>query len=248
MAARKPVVSVPGELSLGIADKPENLYKSVIRIMENYSFYEGYCNEIYVKALDSYGPIKFLNEHLKLYTDLLREKPKILRLLRRTGKKQLENMGFLFDAPKFEFRIRLDKLKARTYNLPLIEGIDERNCAKYARLSAEKLFGLSYAQADAWHMGRTPGNYVVWRKNESKEDYSKIIKPGDLLGIYIRTSPSNRFDRSYTHLALYLGEGKILHQFGKEALISNLDRLISNKYYCVLKEIIRTNRIVAEAA
>ena len=132
--------------------------------------------------------------------------------------------------------------------MPPIEGIDERNCAKYARLAAEKLMGFKYAQADAWDMGRTPGNYVVWRKNESKEDYHTVIKPGDLVGIYIITSPSNRFNRSYTHLALYLGEGKILHQFGKEVLISNLDVLLSNKHYSVLKEVIRTDRKVEESA
>ena len=248
MAARKPVVTVPGELSSGIADNPKNLYKSVVRIMESYSFYERYCNEIYVKALDVYGPIRFLNEHLKLYSGLLKEKPKILRLLRRAGKKQLENIGFLYDRPKYEFRMRYDSLKTKTDALPPIEGIGEKNCAKYARLAAEKLFGLKYASADAWDMGIMPGNYVVWRKNESKEDYHKVIKPGDLVGIYLRTSPENMPNRSYTHMALYLGEGKVLHQRGKDVFISNLDRVLSIKHNCVLKAIIRTDRTVAEAA
>ena len=248
MAARKPVISVPGSFSCGIADNPENLFKGTIQVMENYNFYQNYCNEVYDKALDRYGPIRFLDEHMILYYNLLAENPKMVRLLRRTGKKQLSAIGFLTDMTRYGVRLQLDKLRTRTGNLPLVGEIDERHCAEYARIAAERLFGLNYVSADAWNMGKTPGNFVVWRQYESKEDYHKVIKPGDLVGIYFRTSPSNKRNRSYTHMAVYIGEGKILQQLVRDIIISDLDKLIGHGYFCALKEIIRTNRKITKAA
>lgn len=96
-------------------------------------------------------------------------------------------------------------------------------CSMFAREAAELLFGHEYAPADAWELGKA--NRQVWQK-AGREGF-KDTEPGNMLGIYVSNSPHNRLGVPYTHVALYLGDGYILHNLGGNIRHEKVKDLIS---------------------
>lgn len=95
-------------------------------------------------------------------------------------------------------------------------------CSKYARVAAERLFGYLYCSAPAWDLRYL--NREVWaRQTAGSTDWSDVVEPGFLLGIYWPGSMMNTShcgerdkqdrDRAFTHVALWIGNGMMAHQF-----------------------------------
>ncbi len=125
-------------------------------------------------------------------------------------------------------------------NAPKIEIGKGYYCARYARIAAEKLFGLKYEKAHAWAFAEK--NRLVWRRGINKEPYSKILKPGQILGINYPSSKFSKPNRLYTHVALFVGikNGKrmIFHQWqGKFLKKDSLGQFLK-KEKCELIDII----------
>jgi hypothetical protein len=101
-------------------------------------------------------------------------------------------------------------------------------CARFARLSADYVFGKAYPAADAWKMRETEGVFTLPAdENEiPKLAKSGVLVPGMLVGVHYKRSSFTSRDLPYTHLGLYLGEqnGKpvFLEQFCDEIRISRL--------------------------
>jgi len=112
------------------------------------------------------------------------------------------------------------------------------NCTKYARVSAETIYGLKYTPADAWNM-KYHNKVIAKVKGWSDlEELAKknMISPGSLVGIYNRHSKylkdtdEKGLPRNYTHMAVYVGSDSnekplFLHQFGKNEGFASLEEL-----------------------
>tara|TARA_Y100000034_G_C6905629_1_gene420123 strand:+ start:1934 stop:2464 length:531 start_codon:yes stop_codon:yes gene_type:complete len=127
-------------------------------------------------------------------------------------------------SPDIEKYINVDidgkNLKVPDYDL---KGVP---CAQYARLTAKNLFDLKYVPCDAWdHIKR---NNVVERVDDfgDLESLSEegVLKQGMLIGLYNPDSSFNKEGREFTHVGVYLGDGKIAH-FYKDSLVENFEEL-----------------------
>ena len=101
-------------------------------------------------------------------------------------------------------------------------------CARYARLSAEYIFGFEFPVTHAWRMRHNPRVIVTSTNNNlfRKLYQEKKVKSGAMLGVYVPKSQHNLIWRPYTHLSLYLGEKNrnpiFLEQFDSEIRVSSL--------------------------
>jgi hypothetical protein len=115
------------------------------------------------------------------------------------------------------------------------------NCARYARLAAQKLFGKQYSRANAWDFHRK--NKAAWADGTGTGDWRGHAEPGAILAIYNPESPYNVEGREWTHLAVYAGEHRrkavIVHQPGgnpkSEYLHDYLARIGGGKVKAVFK-------------
>ncbi len=85
-------------------------------------------------------------------------------------------------------------------------------CAGYALLAAEIIGKGGFYFGNAWDLPKN--NEILWQGEASRIEDVGVIPIGAILGIY---NPSSRFNepkRLFTHAALYIGEGKIAHQYG----------------------------------
>jgi len=108
------------------------------------------------------------------------------------------------------------------------EQVPDLFCARYARLSAEYIFGVKFPVTHAWKMRNHPQITALPTDNVSFKILSNEnqIERGSIVGVYVPKSQRRKFWRHYTHLSVYLGEkDKIpvfLEQFGDKIRISNL--------------------------
>lgn len=112
--------------------------------------------------------------------------------------------------------------------------VPKRFCSRYARLSAEYIFGFEFPITHAWKMRHNPKIVVTSIDNNIFRDLSKKkkVKSGAMIGVYVPKSQHNLFWRPYTHLSLYLGEKNgnpvFLEQFEDKVRISSLSDYESN--------------------
>jgi hypothetical protein len=119
-------------------------------------------------------------------------------------------------------------------SVPKIVNVGAYSCAGYAVRAAEKYTNNEYAQGDAWELPAKGSNIKVWEGSAfSLEDLSAQLEetgqklmPGDILGIYNESSHFNNASRPYTHTAVYIGNGKIVHQNWLLVMKSDLDGFI----------------------
>lgn len=108
-------------------------------------------------------------------------------------------------------------------------------CAQYARLAAERLFGLKYTKAAAWDFRNV--NRVVWRKTNATRGLETIVQPGQILGIRNPHSLANRWWRPYTHVALVVGrkngEILIMHRIGSKDVLEPLRDALQKRNWSV---------------
>jgi cell wall-associated NlpC family hydrolase len=103
-------------------------------------------------------------------------------------------------------------------------------CALFTRLAADLAFDLKYEPCNAWdHVER---NRVVERAKEFNEletlSDNGVLKKGMIIGFFNPHSSQNQPEREFTHVGLYLGDGKVAH-FYKETLVENYAELINKK-------------------
>jgi len=80
----------------------------------------------------------------------------------------------------------------------------------YARLAAEKMFGIKYERGDAWVFAKN--NRSIWKGSADRvNDVQTILQPGNVIGLYNPTSTYNSRERPYTHTALYVGKADGKH-------------------------------------
>lgn len=164
---------------------------------------------------------------LKISTTLKRINP--LRLAARI-KRNLRRRKAIF-----ETQIQVKSAPAPTEALHFSEIPRGYFCAQYARLAAERLFGLKYTKAAAWDFRNV--NHVVWRKRNATRGLETIIQPGQILGIRNPHSLANRWWRPYTHVALVVGKknGKILimHRIGSNDILEPLHDALKRRKWTV---------------
>jgi hypothetical protein len=111
-------------------------------------------------------------------------------------------------------------------------------CAAYATRIAANNFGKKYVRANAWELPQK--NRVTFETKLEKGGISadglrvligrKAITPGTIIGVYNRASPSNRPDRAFTHVLVYVGEETFWHNWGGPRKIT-IDKLFSIKVH-----------------
>ncbi|MBI4043827.1 MAG: hypothetical protein HY393_03400 [Candidatus Diapherotrites archaeon] len=107
-------------------------------------------------------------------------------------------------------------------------------CSLYARLAAEKLFGIKYTKGFAWQLAGL--NKSVWQKGNPAcpKDFHQVIRSGHLLGIFIPSSSHNESNRPYTHVALYVGieDGRniVFHRIRRRTLKDDLDAYLESRH------------------
>jgi hypothetical protein len=121
--------------------------------------------------------------------------PRSPRRLRKS-RQPLERTNFLVGEGVDEALLSADAFRA----LSVTETAGKYECAKYARLAAERFFGLRYNPADAHALGRA--NRVVWDE-DSRKPMPKL-RGGQILGIYLPGSRYLERGWRFTHVALVI--------------------------------------------
>jgi hypothetical protein len=120
-------------------------------------------------------------------------------------------------------------------SVPKVLNVGSYSCSAYATRAAEVVNpGNEFSQGDAWELPRAGSNRLVWEGEASSlEDLmaqlsqsGQELKKGDILGIYNDHSSYNEEGRPYTHAAVYIGDGKIIHQYGVPVMRSDLDKFM----------------------
>ncbi|MEM5777395.1 MAG: hypothetical protein QXJ06_03015 [Candidatus Aenigmatarchaeota archaeon] len=98
-------------------------------------------------------------------------------------------------------------------------------CAGYALIAAEIIGKGGYNFSDAWDLAKK--NRVLWEGKAKSLDELNIEPPlGSIIGFYNSRSNYNQEGRDFTHVALYIGNGYIIHQYGPLILKSKLDHFL----------------------
>ncbi len=103
-------------------------------------------------------------------------------------------------------------------------------CARFARLLAEKMFGLNYQTGHAWIISKR--NNLVAQFNEDSKDFQSKLYPGAIVTWFDRKSKYNSPERikTGTHAMLYLGnqnsEPIFAEQRGQKQQIITLDEVL----------------------
>ena len=150
-----------------------------------------------------------------------------------TAKKPVERTNF-YIGPGID-EARLDH---RTFQaLSVTETVWKDECAKYARLAAERLFGLKYNPADAHLLGER--NRIVW-DGASKKRMPKL-KRGQIIGIYLPESKFLERGWRFTHAALVVKPQMntiiIAHNTGGILRIDLLDKFLKEKNAIIMQVI-----------
>lgn len=100
-------------------------------------------------------------------------------------------------------------------------------CAGYALTAAEIKGVGGYNFGNAWDLPSK--NQVLWR-GTAKSLKELNMKPpiGSIIGFYNPNSIYNQHGRDFTHVALYIGNGYIAHQYGPFVLKSDLDEFLKS--------------------
>ncbi len=114
-------------------------------------------------------------------------------------------------------------------------------CTMYARLAAEKMFGIKYERGDAWVFAKN--NRSIWKGATARvSDVQAIIQPGNVIGLYNPKSTYNSRERAYTHTALYVGkaEGKhwVMQRIGTSDRLETLEDYLTAHPGWEIREII----------
>lgn len=102
---------------------------------------------------------------------------------------------------KFVFGGPVDKKMFSAWHLEKLAAVEtvwKKECAKYARLAAERLFGLKYLPANANVLGRK--NRVIW--DSGKGGKKPQFERGQILGIFLPESEYLKKGWKFTHSAL----------------------------------------------
>ncbi len=106
-------------------------------------------------------------------------------------------------------------------------------CAQFVREAAEHLYDMRYKRGHAWEMAER--NRSVWRRVEGGR--RPELRPGQILGLFFPDTEERPKGREYTHMALYTGNGTIVHNFLGTLLHERLDDFV-RRSGCDLREII----------
>jgi hypothetical protein len=114
-------------------------------------------------------------------------------------------------------------------------------CTMYARLAAEKLFGLKYKRGDAWEFARN--NKSVWKgATNNVNDIKPLFRPGQVIGLFNPNSNYNSPSRAYTHTALYVGNSNeknwIMQRIGTQDRLEPLENYLAEHPGWKIMEII----------
>ena len=114
-------------------------------------------------------------------------------------------------------------------------------CTMYARLAAEKMFGIKYERGDAWVFAQK--NRSIWKGATARvSDVQTILQPGNVIGLYNPKSNYNSREREYTHTALYVGkaEGKhwVMQRIGTSDRLETLEDYLATHPGWEIREII----------
>ncbi|HLD15953.1 MAG TPA: hypothetical protein VJB94_05250 [Candidatus Nanoarchaeia archaeon] len=113
----------------------------------------------------------------------------------------------------------------------LSRGLKSFSCSRFARLEAEKRFGIKYQPAHAWDRKYTDNVINLEGKTLDERFDEGVLKPGMIVGLF---NPNSLFLngtdkkgnlRAYTHVALCLARSQYTHQYGSEIRIDNEDEL-----------------------
>ncbi len=132
------------------------------------------------------------------------------------------------------------EIKAPVYNI--FTGLHPGNCSAYVRKAGAEIFNKNYSFSSAWNR-RYHDKVISQVKNFSELDGK--IEPGMIVGFYNPKSRYNKAldekgrERKYSHVALYLGDGKFAHQLGAKTRVDTASDL--EKLGWVPREIIDSN-------
>jgi len=128
------------------------------------------------------------------------------------------------------------------FRLPILNGLENNMCAKYARLSTKKLLGAHYVPGNSWKLGKN--NHIIARVNKDLNSYIDLMVPNETIVVFYNPSSSfNEDGRVGTHSALFIGyqDGDI--QFAEQ----NVGRQIISKYSIMQKRGLDAREILAPA-
>lgn len=144
-----------------------------------------------------------------------------------TGLLAFGGRKLIYREPRKLEAIPTHQIERQTYQVPReplhFSEIPHGNyCTMYARLAAEKLFGMTYKRGDAWDFARN--NKSVWKGTTTNvNDIKSLFRPGQVIGLFNPKSNYNSSSREYTHTALYVGYSNGKHWVMQR--IGTLDRL-----------------------
>lgn len=107
----------------------------------------------------------------------------------------------------------------------MTRGLKPFNCSRFARLEAEKRFGIKYQPADAWD--RKYVDRVIPLEGKTLDDKFNdgTLTSGMMIGLF---NPNSLFlngedrtgkPRKYTHVALCVGRNQYTHQYGSKVRV-----------------------------
>lgn len=128
------------------------------------------------------------------------------------------------------------------FRLPILNGLEDNMCAKYARLSAEQLSNVHYVPGHSWKIGEN--NHIITKVNEDLRAYINLMTPNKTIIVF--HDPSSIFnenDRIGTHSALFIG-----HQDGDLKFTEqNVDKQVISRYSVMQRRGLDARQILAPA-